>query len=285
MKAALEAYKAIPPTDPKAPMAAVQIRELQGKLDRLGRGEGSDAAAGQIRDGGQGGTDAGGAGTGGSASIAGKLQSAFGLRGRSPTLSRVIDKAAHGRAASFADLERAGIRFEMGAKGQKDAVQLSERDGKQVLTLSPSVFASGKNERVAAQMGRGLEEAATQRDYEGVSEWLRKVGGRLVAVKVLIEVAVGDAGIVRTPGADQRLLDDRAAVEKSKAMSGEIQLGAFPDSIKYITAYSQAANEGFKTPLNIFLYFGAETEGDKFSPKNMRDADKPYILTLHGNMP
>lgn len=208
LEGALAVYRAIPRGHPQAAVAAAQIRDLEGALARMGRPAGTTPTTKSVS------AAAETTPRTASGNTTRRLERAFRLRGLSKTLEGTIRKAGNGRTRSLADLERAGIHFELGRSDQKDAVEVREEGGRQVVSVNPAVLDSPRNARVAAQFGRGLEEAATQRDYDGIGRFIRKIGGRVKAVRILIELDGEDRMPERGVGpSDRELLKDRAVTE------------------------------------------------------------------------
>lgn len=246
LEGALAAYRAIPRGHPQAAVAAAQIRDLEGALIRQGR-RGPELGGGIA--------SAQDAPPAAGASFVSRLDRAFGMRGRSGTLDGTIRKAGNGRAASLADLERAGIRFEAGRSDQKDAVEVREEGGRQVVSVSPAVLKSARDARVAAQFGRGLEEAATARDYDGIGEFIRKVGGRVKAVRILIELDAGDKEPKAGEGeADRKLLADRGVVDA--VVAGAIS-NKFPrlQLMQMLQAAGNAKDSGDVSDVGVMIKF------------------------------
>jgi tetratricopeptide (TPR) repeat protein len=249
LEGALAAYRAVPRGHLQWGVAQAQVRDLEGALTRRGRRPEPVAAPAELTaPGSRPAAAQGGA-------VLRRLERAFGLRGRSGTLDGTIRKAGGERAASLRDLERAGIRFEIGSEGQRDAVEVREEGGRQVVSVSPAALGSAREARVAAQFGRGLEEAAVQRDYDGIGEFIRKLGGRVKAVRILIELDAGDRHPEDGVGpADRDLLRNRAVAEAASqgTMSNRFPMG---ERIEMMRAADQARKTGDATDVGGLLTF------------------------------
>ncbi|MBI5596206.1 MAG: tetratricopeptide repeat protein [Elusimicrobia bacterium] len=146
------------------------------------------------------------------------LEHSLTRRGESRTLDAVIKKVDPS-ARSLRDLQGHGVQFDLGQPDQKDAVELVDRGGQKTLLFHPSVL-QGRDNHATAQVGRALEEFVADRDYEGVSAWLRKMGGRVTGMRVYLELAPGDRETKSANTSEQAVLNDRGAVQSVAAPAG-----------------------------------------------------------------
>lgn len=182
------------------------------------------------------------------------LERSLSRRGESRTLDAVIKKVDP-NARSLRDLQGRGIQFDLGQPDQKDAVELVDRDGRKTLLFHPSVL-QGRDNHATAQVGRALEEFVADRDYEGLSAWFRKMGGRITGVRVYLELAPGDRESKSTNTSEQAVLNDRGAVQ---ALSAPAAVMSYPnmEGLKMIESANRAKAAGDPTDVGALLNYGA----------------------------
>ncbi|MBI2362905.1 MAG: hypothetical protein HYV15_05930 [Elusimicrobia bacterium] len=182
------------------------------------------------------------------------LEHSLSRRGESRTLDAVIKKVDPS-ARSLRDLQGHGVQFDLGQPDQKDAVELIERDGQKTLLFHPSVL-QGRDNHATAQVGRALEEFVADRDYDGVSAWLRKMGGRITGVRVYLELAPGDKETRSANTSEQAVLNDRGAIT---AVSAPAAVMSYPnmEGLKMLEAAKRAKAAGDSSDAGVILNFGA----------------------------
>lgn len=113
---------------------------------------------------------------------------------------------------SVAELQEAGIAFQRAPTDQKDAVQISQQDGKFTISIRDDALSSGgenKDARGAAHVANGVRQAQTLRDHEYIGWALIKARGWISGARTHRELAAGDIEANPSNPSDANLMAQR----------------------------------------------------------------------------
>ena len=270
---AIKFYKAVPGGDPLGPQARANLIAVRGDLERQGRPaaealpSGARPVQAAVR------TGPGGVpGSYNGLTRADLLLAAEMFRTkRSERLTATLKKAAQGDTADLAVMRSHGIDVARGPAAQSDPVAIAKNGGVVTLSFSPAVLDNPDKDRAFSLMANGFEQAATQRDFQGVSRWLREWGGRAVGVIVYSQLVVQN-WMGTTSGVDRDLVSDRIAFESA----GHDHFVPLPNRSQLrLFSAKKAAGEN-SIPIQHFLYYGGAMDRTIYNPNQMPDSDAPY---------
>lgn len=174
------------------------------------RGSSGGSFAGDTRGPGGGGQAAGGR----QASLNALEQRIQGLFRRGQNSDEFKSTMQDARGLSVAELNAAGIAFQRASADQKDAVLVSQHDGKFTISIRDDALASPAPKadveaRAAAQVANGVRQAQTLRDHEYLGWAIIKARGWISGARTHKELAPNDIDAAPATPSDQNLMAQR----------------------------------------------------------------------------